>query len=704
MATDLRSKTIRLTIGGVDWSDYCTEAILQWEELDLKSGLVKGSGRFTLDVSEIDPLPSYRKDPDQWAKGTLVLFETVNSAGAWVTPPMGRLRIRVPPKTPSVGNPIIDLECVCVLDLFDFTQPSGDASGVTVGTPRDRDLIIADVLAQNSLSSSLSSIPHPLDYPVPKKNGSWVQQAGEIAGAAGHFLYQNNAGAIVNKGVDLDPTAIATITIGANEAEWEPSEGTETPVEKLIVGGATYAVNSLFGNITVAEKSGTKGNVLPQFSTLTWASDNVGVYERVTIQEGAYDPVTKSQSTVTTKEKARIATPAGLSAYNVLESTGFQMIAWEQTTDTNYYGDSGELRKQLCITNQIKTEIIGQAWRNESFDLTLLEKIETDIFYDSALQVTSLRVQRWIPKYKDTGTLVNPFAVIKESDLISTWTDLGAGKWLFKKEGQELLKIPASRFVHVVNGVQVFDVTLIGQSIFGNAPTETYIANDGSADPPQTQYLKLNELIEQPLTSCVTFSGAESILYGDRTRSITVDYGASKEQLYQFGEKYNALIWGRRFGWRVGTAITDAILSASPLDAVTVIDGSDTYKLLIDGLTLVFDGQESYAAFNGIEVAYNGSPAFTAILSGSGAMTASVTMTGAGATSGNVFPGSTSITMTGEIVIGLTSASGSMSAPVKMTGMNADAAIFMTGLNGAAEVIQGGIQATPTITMVGSGT
>ena len=76
--------------------------------------------------------------------------------------------------------------------------------------------------------------------------------------------------------------------------------------------------------------------------------------------------------------------------------------------------------------------------------------------------------------------------MIKESDLISTWTDLGAGKWLFKKEGQELLKIPASRFVHVVNGVQVFDVTLIGQSIFGNAPTETYIANDGSADPPRS--------------------------------------------------------------------------------------------------------------------------------------------------------------------------------------------------------------------------
>lgn len=653
--TDLTSKTFRLTIGGNDWSDYCTEATLQHEEIDLRDGLVKAKGKFILDVSELSPLPSYRRDPDQWAKGTPVLFE-VKMGADWVTPRFGNLVISVPPKAPYIGNPFIELEAICVLSLFDYSQPDGDASNVTVGTPRDRQTIIADILGQNSITSSLTGVPYPLDYPTPKRQGSWVDQAGALAAVSGHYLYQDRDGIVKNQAIDLGAAAIATVTVGQNEAEWEPSEGPEQPVEKLIVSGVGYNVTQLNGETKIVETLGFRRDVAPEIQA--WRDEYLGVIARTTITDNPYDPVTQSQTTLTVKEETRIAVFPDLSNF---PSDSYFLTISEITEDVNYYGDQGQLIKQVCTKQRPKIKIRPNVFFFDRFVLTVAEIVVTEYFYDDALRVTALKVTETLPQ-----TTIFPGIFYSQAFDLSTskieettWTELGADRWAYIKSSQVAYAI---RYPERPFFTEAFNLV--------PGVTQTYIADDGSGAPPQTQYLKLNDLTEVPLSACVNFTGPETDPYGDRSRTVPVEYAVNEDQLYSFGLLYNAFIWGRRFGWRVGLPVTTALLNAYPLDRVDVVDGADTYGLLIDGLTMVFTGQEAFAAFNGVEIAYNSQPPFTEIVTVVGQFVGGSAFAGSGETAGNVIFAIARGQMTGQVVVNQNSAAGNMTAIATFEGNN----------------------------------
>lgn len=659
MPTDLTAKIFRLTIGGVDWSDYCTEASLQWDELDLISGLIFAKADFTLDVSEVSPLPSYRRDPDQWAKGTPVLFECRDSGNNWVTPRFGNLFIAEVPKAPSVANPIINLSCSCSLSLFDFSVPDGDASNVTVGTPRDRQLIIADVLAQNSLPTNLSAIPYPLDYPVPKQSGSWVDQAGKLAGSAGHFLWQDNNGNIVNKAIALNPSPIQTVTIGTNEAEWEPSEGVELPPEKLIVSGVSYSVTPRAEITTITETTGSKRDVAPELPA--WADTFIGVIERTTVVSYPYDETSRSQTTITTIEQCKITLKPDLS---VVLDESYELTTANVSTDVNYYGDSGELVSQICTKQQPRGVVNELEFSANYFVPKETEIITTEYFYTPEMLVSSIKITTQQPRgFISPLTLyVEFFDLVPSKVEESSWTNLGRNKWLYIKSERVcygLRYVGTPSFPYAPYWL-AFDLV--------QNPTQTFLSEDGTGNPPQTQYLTLNDLEETPVTACVYFQGLEADPYGDRTLTVSVEYGTSQAQLEAFGVNYNALIWGRRYGWRVGLPISDELLTATPLDRINIVDGGDTYGLLMDGLTMVFSANESYAAFNGIEIAFNASPSYQKKIVASGAMSFNATFAGAGAVTGNVLSSSVLFTMTASGLVNESQATGTIFVPFTFDG------------------------------------
>lgn len=647
--TNIVAKIFRLTIGGVDWSDYCTEATLQWSELDLTTGVIFAKGKFTLDVSTIHPLPTYRRNPNQWAKGTPVLFETKNSAGAWVTPRMGKLFIAEVPKAPSAGNPQIELDCCCVLSLFDFSTPDGDGSGVTAGVSRDRQTIIASILGKQSIPNSFTSIPYPLNYPIPKSGGSWVEQAGKVAGSASHFLWQDNTGNVVNKAIALNPTAIQTITIGQNESEWEPSEGVELPPEKLIVSGVTYTVIGRNGVSNVQETTGYKRDVAPALPP--WWDAPLGVIERTTVTRYPYDETTHSQSTVTTVEQCKITIQP---EENYYFDAAFDLVIASRTTDTNYYGDRHQLIKQVCVKEQTGISLTGLVPPQDYYTLVTSQIITTEYTYTAALTVSALTVTD-----RQLKGVIRPFmgawseffdmAIAKYQE--STWTKLGANEWLWVKREKipYCLKYPDSGWF-----AEAYSLV--------PSPVETFTSQDGTGAPPQTQYLSLNDLIEVPLNSCVYFQGLEANPYGDRSQSVTVEYAISGEQLTTFGQNYNALIWGRRYGWRVGLAISDALLSATPLSRVNVVDGGETYGLLMDGLTFAFSATESFATFNGIEISLNSTPSYQQKIIAAANMTFLFICAGDGAIAGNILNAIVPFKMTGEGLFVVTT--GAMSTPI----------------------------------------
>ena len=133
-------------------------------------------------------------------------------------------------------------------------------------------------------------------------------------------------------------------------------------------------------------------------------------------------------------------------------------------------------------------------------------------------------------------------------------------------------------------------------------PAITTTADDGSTEPPATQYLSENALTERAIETCVSTTGLGSTNDNALTKDVRVQYAVSVEQLNDHGGMVSGVLWGRRYGWRIGMPLSDDVLALSPMDRVDVIDGANTYRFLVDGLSYVIKATEAYAFFTGIEV------------------------------------------------------------------------------------------------------
>jgi hypothetical protein len=644
--TDIRSKIFELIIGGNDWTNYAIEAVLQWDELDIESGLIKAKASFKLDVSEMSPLPTYRSNPTQWAKGVGVTFRCEDSNGVLIKPTMGELYILREPKPPSISNPIIDLECGCILSLRDYDVPDGDYSAVEVGVSTDREAIATNILAADNITANFTSTPYPIDYPLPKQGGSFVEQVGQLMGASGHLVYQDSDGEVVNKAIDISPSSpLLTLTVGEEESEWEPEESAETPPEKIIVAGVGYSVDTLPYTETINEVTGTIADVDSRYPN---NFTDLGVISRTTVRSYAYDEATRTRKIETIIEATKVAIADGGSPIGSIEA--YDLVISETKEDINYYNAEGVLIKQTCETkktyeelNLISLYIIYVGYVNTPeprWGLTT-EKYSVSEYaytegYLSRLIASTWLYRKGITNYK-SSTQSSADLILAEKTT-STWQPLSSRMWLYRKEEYivRALKQKTGLFI---------DDDFLNNEYFQllRNPTETYIADDGSADPPATQYLSINNLDEFTVENNVILRGLGGVALESRAMTVPITYVVSTAQAQALGELYGGIVWGRRFGWGVGMAIADELLTCSPLSVIDVTDGDKIYRLLIDGLTLAFTSNESYASFTGIEVGVasvstptNFIKAYEIVSAGSGSWLGDSTMAIAGTLTGNI--------------------------------------------------------------------
>ena len=547
MPANISGRRKRLTIGGNDWSDYLIETSPQVEELDLGEGVVRSSVTFTLDVSENLEQATYRLNPTQWAKGTSVLLEIENDAGnGWVVPnsPTGRLFILKEPTSPSVANPIIEIQCGCALAMKDNYAVDADVSGVEVGTATARESIVANILTEAGTTPNLSAIPYPLDYPIPKTSGTFVDLAGKVAIAANHFLYVDSNGEVTNKEVDLDPdTAVMTVTVGQNEVFWEPSEDAETPAEKLIVSGVTYDVDTLGYTETVSEINGVVADV-NVFST---SRDPVEPISRVTTRFYPYDSATRSQVTETTEEAI-----GGdiLPVVSVNDSRFFEFYTKSIRTETKFY-QGNKLSRKVYREQIVRARAGGRVVLNNKDVLSRMITTElktTNYYYSGDDLISRITTETKKPANKIT----NLYAVSAQYDLfVSEKTD---SRWQFV--GRDRWEVTTQRFIpyfQTLRTLVVAGTVLRGDFIeLVGLPAETEVNDDGSTQPPQTQYLSENELTERSIETCVTTTGLGSAGDNPITKDIRVEHATSVEQLDAHGTVHSAFLWGRRYGKRVG--------------------------------------------------------------------------------------------------------------------------------------------------------
>ena len=213
------------------------------------------TGSIDLKISRYDSTvpssPNPRLNPSQWKRGQLVRIRVANSSGTLTYLPCSGqalyiLKTPQKPKRTMEGILELSLEIGCRLALENFPpEPNQDISGITAGTPLNRSVIIGNILNYIGVSHSISSMPYPIPYSLPKQTGNFIGFAGAIADSAGYYLRCNVSGTVISEPITATYSGgiVASYVIGNDEKLWDSiGDIAEQPVEKLIVTGTVKTI------------------------------------------------------------------------------------------------------------------------------------------------------------------------------------------------------------------------------------------------------------------------------------------------------------------------------------------------------------------------------------------------------------------------------------------------------------------------------
>ena len=258
MALNISSRTCELIIGSQNWTNWISfdsGIILGYPEYEVGSGLMPVTGSIDLKISRYDSTvpssPNPKLNPSQWKRGQLVRIRVANSSGTLTYLPCSGqalyiLKTPQKPKRTMEGILELSLEIGCRLALENFPpEPNQDISGITAGTPLNRSVIIGNILNYIGVSHSISSMPYPIPYSLPKQTGNFIGFAGAIADSAGYYLRCNTSGTVISEPITATYSGgiVASYVIGNDEKLWDSiGDIAEQPVEKLIVTGTVKTI------------------------------------------------------------------------------------------------------------------------------------------------------------------------------------------------------------------------------------------------------------------------------------------------------------------------------------------------------------------------------------------------------------------------------------------------------------------------------
>ena len=258
MAINISSRTCELIIGSQNWTNWISfdsGIILGYPEYEVGSGLMPVTGSIDLKISRYDSTvpssPNPRLNPSQWKRGQLVRIRVANSSGTLTYLPCSGqalyiLKTPQKPKRTMEGILELSLEIGCRLALENFPpEPNQDISGITAGTALNRSVIIGNILNYIGVSHSISSMPYPIPYSLPKQTGNFIGFAGAIADSAGYYLRCNTSGTVISEPITATYSGgiVASYVIGNDEKLWDSiGDIAEQPVEKLIVTGTVKTI------------------------------------------------------------------------------------------------------------------------------------------------------------------------------------------------------------------------------------------------------------------------------------------------------------------------------------------------------------------------------------------------------------------------------------------------------------------------------
>ena len=562
MTVNISSRKVELLIGGQDWTNWIDpDSGIQvgYPEYEVGSGLLIAQGTINLtfgaNYALLPSSPYYRFNPSQWKRGQTVTIKVANQSGTLTYLPCagGGLRITKAPQPPTkeiggVQKMSIQIGCKLALEYFP-PEPNKDISGVKAGTDLDRGTIINNILQFIGLNSAFSEIGNPINYPLPKTGGNWLQMAGELASSAGYYLRCNVNGSVTGYLIDIISGAAANYLIGRDEKIWEAiGDISEQPVEKLILTGVKQIVEPVVFDDDPSEV------IEIQPAGVLFPDNDFGQLNPDLLVTSKKTEKTAKKTSSTYQETVKIMEPAGvLFPDNDLGQLNPDLLVTSKETTTIYALDNGIVKSQSIREVQPAGVLFP--------DNDLGQLNPTNLY------TSKLETQSWVStgnqKWTKTIEVLEPAGVLfPDNDLGQLNPKLLVTSKLFTDD-KDTIGPPTN-----IGGGEVSENTIKEEQIKAEVFAAQLAADEGR----------------------------------ERQRTIAVPFATSIPQLAMYGALYNKFLTGRAFGWRFGGAITDTALTFEPFQTVTVADDTRLYLFKLDALQFAISQTEALCFWHGIEV------------------------------------------------------------------------------------------------------
>lgn len=242
MTVNTTALRLQLLIGDdqQDWSSWYQNVEIGWESYN--QGLLKKTGSIVIGGHDTPESLNIRANPSRWRPGQPITLNYWDGS-VWQPHPLGGLVIVKEPSPPStitvdnhtVFSNSISFDVGCLLTYYDFDEPDDDKSQVVTGTAVNSADVAKLLLEAGEVpvaSINLGTWPYELTAPIGKQGGSFVSQAGDLAYSNKRFLYCDKSGVVRSQEVLIPPTTSNfSITLGADEIQFEPYQDLQKPVE-----------------------------------------------------------------------------------------------------------------------------------------------------------------------------------------------------------------------------------------------------------------------------------------------------------------------------------------------------------------------------------------------------------------------------------------------------------------------------------------
>jgi|GEM_PF-6056300 len=609
MTLDLTARHNILKIGGADWSEQIDTILLSISRLAEGSGLIQCRGTIALVDTATPPwdLDSLL-NPHLWRRGTPIELHISDTAGVlWPFP--HALQLLEPPQSPGTPAPgqarRIELQVGCALTAADYDDSDGSHDGVQMGSALIRSAIINNLFVHLGVPALVDPILlYPLDYPLPKQQGGYLQQAAQLAYGGLAALWQSASGAVRTEPLErilaTEPVPIIERTVGQSEREFEPNQSPIVPKDRILAVGQAVKV------VKTQTRRRDRSRSYGQASVVNPALGN-GIILLESRDERETISGRRRTRRITVQQPRGLVIPNSIYELLGIENTDELVPTTSSVVEETWLYESaaaGGKKRLVSITEQRPYGAALASWiaaqSPESIQLKLLidaVRSEQEIFYDHRDRPIRDRLLQLspigdiVPEAEYGG--VDPTQLVPSQSLELTWQELRKNE--FKHVRDERLPVAQANPSSVEGVEDPFAATaLVHPPQNGRRVT---ISNSGQANPPAPDTLPPAFEREE------VFLKAEAHFepgFGEpRPHTVRVPYAVSEQQLQRIaaieGTTQVAARWGCRFTWDIPDALLQGLYSPNFY-----------FSVVVDGIRKLYRANSLEFGFNRTEAVLSG--------------------------------------------------------------------------------------------------